>query len=223
MAQWAQIIDGTLVHDGALFTQDVGFQAKAVGVDNYTPYYLYLKDADAFIAPYWVGVIRVLTHTTDYAYVKVQSPFGPQTPPPPNYFIHLTWTDSDQVQQTPGSSIAGSISSPPIITVEQALLQYDSNVITVALVPIAIPIVYVADRKAVLLQSSKWNNPAATIFIGGPLVTADDGNKGGIQLSPGMSYPMDLSETAIPYAITDIAFRSFDSLAGQRLIIAEAR
>lgn len=223
MAVWAQIIPGASVIDGAIFTQDVGFQGHAVGIDNYTPYYLYLKDADAYIAPYWVGVIRVLSHATDYAYVKVASPFGAQAPVGPSYFIHLTWTDSREIQQTPGNSIAGSIGSPPVVVTGTELIQYDSNVITVGLTRIAIPIQYTTDRRAVLLQSSKYNDPAATIYIGGPNVTADDGAKGGIQLSPGMSYPMDLDFPAIPYAISDKASRPYDSTPGQRLIIAEAR
>src|SRR5665647_874871 len=118
MGAWSQIIPGAQVLDGAIFTQDVGFQSHAVLIDNYTAYYLYLKDADSFIAPFWVGAIRILSHTTDYAYVTVASPFGAQgVPTDPSYFIHLVWVDSKEVQSTPGSSIGGTGGGAPPVDV----------------------------------------------------------------------------------------------------------
>jgi hypothetical protein len=207
MAQWAQVIPGAQVIDGAIFTQDVGFQARAVGIDNYTPYYLYLKDADAYIAPFWVGAIRALTHTTDWAYVTVSSPFGPQgVPPGISSFIHLTWTDSPEVQQSPGSSIAGTGGGGPPVIVNVIDGSFDQDFLTTVIdvpvapaSPIIIPTSILTSRKALMLQSSLLND--RLIFVGGPTVTADETSTGGAQLGPGQSFPIDTS-VAVPYIIS---------------------
>jgi hypothetical protein len=223
MGQWSQIIPGAQVIDGAYFTQDVGFQARAVGIDNYTPYYLYLKDADSYIAPFWTGAIRVLTHTTDYAYVQVASPFGPQAPVGVSYLVHLVWTDSPEVQQTPGSSIAGSSSPAPPVIVNVTGSSFDLDFLTTVLdvpvspaPPIIIPTSILASRKALMLQSSLLNDQL--IYVGGSNVTPDEAVHGGAQLGPGQSFPID-SSLAIPYVICN-GLRATG--LSQKLIVIEA-
>ena len=219
MSAWAQIIPGAQVLDGAIFTKDVGFQAHAVEIDNYTPYYLYLKDADAYIAPFWVGAIRVLSHTTDYAYVEVASPFGPQgIPIGTSYMIHLIWVDSKEVQSSPGTSLGGiGVSGGPVppvnvnvtggpVTVNVTGASFDQDFLTTILdvpvspaAPIIIPTGILTLRKALMLQSSVLND--RLIYVGGPTVTADEASTGGAQLGPGQSFPIDTS-IAIPYIIS---------------------
>lgn len=222
MAQWTQIIEGVNVVDLASFSQDVGFQPKSVGVDNYTPYYLYFKDSDSYIAPYWVGAIRSLIHTTDYGYCQVKSPFGAQgVPPGTNSFIHLIWTDVE-VPSTPGTSIAGAGGSavpPSTVTVEPFDLEFKTTVIDVPVSPAApaqVPTSALTLRRGMMLQSSPLNDQI--IYLGGPTVTADEAVTGGAQLWPGQSIPIDTS-LAIPYVLC-IANRA--STLAQKLIVIEA-
>src|ERR1035437_5138090 len=233
MGAWSQIIPGAQVLDGAIFTQDVGFQAHAVLIDNYTPYYLYLKDADSYIAPFWVGAIRVLSHTTDYAYVTVASPFGPQgVPSGTSYMIHLIWVDSKEVQSTPGSSIGGTGGgAPPVnvnvtggpVTVNVVGSSFDQDFLTTVIsvpvspaAPLLIPTSILTLRKALMLQSSILNDQL--IYVGGPTVTADEASTGGAQLGPGQSFPIDTS-VAVPYILT-VANRATGLT--QKIIVIEA-
>lgn len=219
MAQWAQIIEGSQVVDGVSFSQQVGFQAKAVGIDNYTPYYIYLKDADSWIAPYWAGAIRVLIHTTDWAYVSVSSPFGAQgVPAGVSSFIHLVWTDNPNVQQTPGASIGGSSAAVGVFgePFNKELLTTILDVPVTGNPALMIPASILAFRRGLMLQSAILNDQI--IYVGGSLVTADESATGGAQMTPGSSFPID-SSLAIPYVITP-ADRV--DTTPQRIIIIEA-
>ncbi len=222
MAVWTQTIPGAAVIDGALFSQDIGFKASAVGVDNYTPYYLYFKDSGSYIAPYWIGAIRSLIHTTDYAYCSVASPFGAQgIPIGVSSFINLVWTDSDQVQQTPGTYIGGTGSPVPAMTVigtpfDKQFLTTVINVPVSPASPLLIPSAILTLRRGLMLQSSLLNDQL--IYVGGSTVTANEASTGGAQLGPGQSFPIDTS-LAIPYVITT-ALRT--SGLSQKIIVIEA-
>jgi hypothetical protein len=104
-----------------LVSQLVGFAKPllSVGIDNYTPYWIYLRDADSYIPPYWVGAIRSLVHTSQYAYAEVKDPFGAPAVPnivDPAYFAHFVWTDTAEGYAS-GSAIGGvaNTPTPPIV------------------------------------------------------------------------------------------------------------
>lgn len=221
MAQWSQVIPGASVVDQALFSTQVGFNAKSVLIDNYTPYYLYFKDADSYISPYWIGAVRNLIHTTDWAYCQVVSPFGAQgTPVGVNQFIHLVWTDAD-VGASPGLSITGSSPVVPSVYVEETpfSLLLKTTVLDVPISPaaaIVIPTTALTNRRALMLQSSTLNDQL--IYVGGSGVTADETSTGGAQVSPGQSFPIDTA-IAMPYVISAAGRLSGGN---QKIIVIEA-
>jgi hypothetical protein len=199
---------------GFVVNQDIGFQARAVAIDNYTAYYIFLRDAQAFIAPYWVGAIRVLLHTTTRAYAELLSPFTtePQVPTDPSFFARFIWTDATDAPFTPGQSIYGGSGTPPIVVIGGGFVtEFLSTVVTVGVAAVVLPATPLANRKSMLVQAAQDNT--AVIYIGGSTVTADQAATGGIQLNPGQSMPIDTTATAIPYAIS--------TAAAQKLIVLE--
>ena len=120
MASFHQTVPvASLANTGILpiISQNVGFKARSVIIDNYTAYYLYLRDADSYIAPYFTGAIRPLEHTTDFAYLAIQSPFeAEQSPTDTSFFVHAIWVDAD-LGYNAGSQvigIGGSNAPPPL-------------------------------------------------------------------------------------------------------------
>lgn len=82
---------------GITYTGDIGFEAHAVIVDNYTGYWLYFPDGDAYVAPYYIGVVIPLAHSTTHAAFILKSPFtgtAPQSPTGVSYFVHHVWVDA---------------------------------------------------------------------------------------------------------------------------------
>lgn len=105
------------VPPGQAYSKDVGFDALAVIVDNYTGYWLYFPDADAYVAPYYIGVILNLDHATTRGAFILKSPFtgtAPQSPTGTSYFVHLVWSQLP-LGASSGSlfNAAGSGPTPP--------------------------------------------------------------------------------------------------------------
>lgn len=115
MAQWNSTIPLTT---GApvipvILDQNVGFQARSVLVDNYTAYWLYIRTADSFIPPYWIGAILQLTHQTDWVYIELKTPFGvdqiANPPTGPSYLVRSIWSDEQNVVAGSGLPGAGNL------------------------------------------------------------------------------------------------------------------
>ena len=206
---------GTVNNGQIALATGIGFPPKSLIVDNYTPYWLFIPQCNSYVGPWVVGAVKPLLHMTDQVTVIYQSPFtSSQTPTDIGFFTEFGWTEA-VLAPAPGSIIAVNSQNQISNTSDATpLLDYACNVMTVTGTATLIPSTIVA-RRAVLIQSSKFNNPAGTIYIGDAAVTANDNAHGGIQLSPGMSYPMDVKETFDVYAITD--------LPNQKLIVAEAK
>lgn len=83
MARWVQQVPvpSDPIPDGAIaVSMNVGFDALSIAIDNLTGYWVYLPEAQAYVPPWWVGVVRNPVHSTNYGYVQWKSPFGgPQT------------------------------------------------------------------------------------------------------------------------------------------------
>lgn len=198
-----------------IVSQNVGFQAKAVAVDNYSAYYIYLKDADSYIPPFWGGAVRVLYHTTDFAYAELSSPFGdPQLPSDPSFFCEFTWTDADS-PFTPGGSIAGtSAVIPPLFVLDVFQVAFETTVVPLtAGIAIPIPATPFAARTSLMLQAPASNT--SVIYLGGPAVTANEAITGGVQLFPGQSLPIEAAFGAVPWVVSPIN--------GQHVIVLEGK
>jgi len=95
------------------FSGNIGFNARTVLVDNYTAYWLYFPDADAYVPPFYGGVVLSLIHTTDFGRFSIQSPFvNPQVPVATSYFVHTVWTDG-VLSPSPGVLIEAPGGGPP--------------------------------------------------------------------------------------------------------------
>lgn len=99
-----------------IFNQNVGFQATAVKVDNYSSYWIFFPNADSFVPPFWAGTILLLRHTTDIQETILKSPDANANPQPftsPSFFLHLEWTNATDVSFNPGLSVAPQAPIPP--------------------------------------------------------------------------------------------------------------
>ena len=197
--------------------KNIGFQAQSVVIDNYTTWWLYLKEPDIHIPPYWIGVVRNLAHQTDWAYAEWHSPFTDIQQPAgiESYFAHFIWTDEILVPAG-GSLLQGFTFTPGGVIAPGSFVNLpDTSVLVVPVspaAPIALPAIPLTGRRALMLQASELNTDY--IYIGGPNVTTNRtaGGKGGISLAPQQTYPID-SNGAISYAIAKIA--------GQVVIVQE--
>lgn len=197
--------------------KNIGFQSHSVIVDNYTTWWLWLKDPDVYIPPYWVGVIRNLEHQTDYAYAQWQSPFA--NPQPANglqsFFAHFTWT-SEVLTPAGGNLLDGFSFSPGGVLIPGSFVSLpDTTVLAVPVgpsAPVALPAVPLLGRRGLMFQASELNTDY--IYVGGPNVTGArvPGGHGGISLAPQQTYPID-TDGAISYAIANTS--------GQIIIIQE--
>jgi hypothetical protein len=191
-----------------LVSQPVGFAKPlaAVSIDNYTPYWIYLRDSDSYVPPYWTGAVRPLVHTSQYAYAEVKNPFtGDQSPNliDASYFMHFVWTDVPQGFQG-GSSISavtmGGGGVPPSTTTitgfTSVIISNSCNLFYATPTPI---ILELPQRKAVIIQAPITNR--YPVFVGGADVSGYNatGNTG-IMLLPGESLPMMLTEDVQIYA-----------------------
>lgn len=78
--------------------KNIGFQATAVYIYNYTAYWIYLPGAEVYIPPFWADACRFLTHTTDYTYVEIKTPANiEQNPTVSSYVLRLTWTSEPAI------------------------------------------------------------------------------------------------------------------------------
>lgn len=128
MARWVELVTVPTdpIPDGKIaFSKDVGFQAKSIAIDNLTGYWLYLPEAQSFIPPWWIGVVRNPVHSTDYSYVQWKSPFGgaQTTPIPgiganPGFTILLTdyYVPYNSGSLLPGAPGSGPGPLPVIVT-----------------------------------------------------------------------------------------------------------
>lgn len=186
-----------------IVTQNVGFQAKAVAVNNYSAFYVYIKDADSYIPPFWGGTVLVLFHTTDYAYAELASPFGdPQVPSDPSYFIEFTWTDIPS-PFVPGGSIAGtSLVIPPFNVVDDFQQLFLSTIVDLTGgFPKPLPATPMTGRTSLMLQAPYSNTHI--VYVGGHTVTADQTPSGGVQIYPGQSMPIEAGANAVIYGVQD--------------------
>jgi len=178
--------------------KNIGFQASKVYIDNYTSYYFYLRDALAYIPPWWLGAVWKLYHTTDWAYVDLKSPFSAtQSPTDPSYFLRLVWTDEEEVPLSQGSSSLGTsisvnIGPPPIsVTVNSKAGIVPVTQYTVACSSTRADLVpAVRDFSSIMI----YNDGSKTAYIGEyATVSASTG----IPLAAGAYYVYDLDSTAI--------------------------
>lgn len=74
------------------YRKNIGFQAHTVVIDNYTPVWIYVPDANQYVPPYTAGFQVPLFHTTDYGYVTWVAPPGVPNPTPVgDTKAHITW------------------------------------------------------------------------------------------------------------------------------------
>jgi hypothetical protein len=196
--------------------KNIGFQAQSVFIDNYTTWWLYLKDADIYIPPYWIGVVRNLHHATDWAYAEWRSPFLDLQQPAgiSSFFAHFVWTNEILIPAG-GNLLQGfSFSTGGVITGQSFVNLPDTSVIQVPIVApaVALPAIPLVRRRAIMIQAAETNTDY--VYIGGPNVTTsrNPAALGGISLAPQQVYPID-TNGAISYAIATVA--------GQIVIVQE--
>ncbi len=198
-----------------IIATNVGFQAHAVAIDNYSAYYLYIKDALSFIPPFWGGAVRILFHTTDQAYAELESPFGdPQTPGDPSYFVDFTWTDA-AAPFNAGGSIAGVTNNVLLNVLDDFRLEFLSTIVTLTSFPLPLPATPMPGRTSLMLQAPYSNS--GIIYVGGSNVTADQAPTGGVQIYPGQSMPIEAGFGAVPYGIQD------PLIGPQQIIVLEGK
>lgn len=100
---------GLVPNGNIAIAKGVGFQPQSVLIDNYTAYWLYIPDANSYIAPFYTGTVKPLRHSTDYVQIQYKSPFTvTQNPTDVSYFVYAVWTDA-VVAPAPG--VASSVST----------------------------------------------------------------------------------------------------------------
>lgn len=215
MATWTENIDTPVVPSGIAVSKNIGFQAHSVIIDNFTTYWLYLKDADVYVPPYWIGVIRNLLHATDYAIAEWKSPFTTtQTPAGiESFFAHFVWV-SDVLPPAGGSLLDGFTFNDSGVLIGSSFVNLpDTSVLAVpTLSPIVIPTTPLANRRALMIQAAESNTDY--IYVGGPNVSTSRvaGSFGGVSLAPQQTYPVDTNGAPL-YVIANIA--------GQIVIVQE--
>lgn len=111
------------------YTKPIGFTATAVYVDNYTAYWLFFKDAQRFVPPYYVGVCLLLITSTGNEYVEVKSPYTPtQSPTDPSYSVNLKWTDNASIFN-PGVDISAQATNivASLAGIQAGITQIEAN------------------------------------------------------------------------------------------------
>ena len=76
MAIWTKTISAPSDLSVPAISENIGFQAQSVVVDNFTPYWLYIPSSLGYIPPWTTDVVRGLIHATDFVKVEWRSPFG---------------------------------------------------------------------------------------------------------------------------------------------------
>ncbi len=159
---WNKIIDLSSAATTDLISENVGFQATGVKVDNYSCYWIYFKDADSYVPPFWAGTILLLRHTTDIQYASLWSPADPgqgtQVFTTPSFFLHLEWTNATDISFAPGQSVAPSVPSLPVHVIVDNFppsIPQDVNVLndTLDVNIIGIPTVNVGNLQRVAVQN----------------------------------------------------------------------
>ncbi len=195
------------VGDSRLSSMSPGFPIRGIRIDNYSGSWLTIRAGPYtyYLAPYVFNWQTQLTPSAINVTVEYSAAPNPSLP--------VSTTEGQPARVDLFEDLVLPFPGVPFLTFTGAntedtgLIAYDANVLTVGTVAIAIPTVYPGTRRALLLQSALTNTD--TIYIGGPTVTADTGPKGGIEMIPGASYPMDITSLAIPYAISNTASHRF--------------
>lgn len=188
------------VANDLIISENVGFVPLAVAIDNYTAYWIYFPDADAFVPPFWGGVVLGLNHANS-ARAQLLSPLAnPQAPVDPSYRLHTVWSDTPS-PFSGGSALAGGPSTPSITVIDDFTFVFLSTIVNLTGVPQPLPAISMPNRTSLMLQAPYSNN--ALVYIGGINVTPDQTATGGVQIYPGQSIPIEAGATAIVYGVQD--------------------
>ena len=76
MAIWTKTISAPSDLSVPAISENIGFQAQSIVVDNFTPYWLYIPSSLGYIPPWTTDVVRGLIHATDFVKVEWRSPLS---------------------------------------------------------------------------------------------------------------------------------------------------
>lgn len=163
MARWDQSIavPSTPIADGTYaLSKNIGFPALSIAIDNLTGYWLYIPAANAFIPPWWTGVVVNPVHTTDYAYLQWKSPFGgsqsTSTPNLPDVAVNVVLVDY-YIPAAPGS-LGGGV---PVTTENPSTPAYSATGMVITNLGVLTPIAAIEPSSSgYSLQSLSFTTPS---------------------------------------------------------------
>lgn len=108
MAIWTKTISAPSDLSVPAISENIGFQAQSIVVDNFTPYWLYIPSSLGYIPPWTTDVVRGLIHATDFVKVEWRSPFGDtQVVQSTAKFVSFLFTDAI-IPSAPGTLAYGT-------------------------------------------------------------------------------------------------------------------